>query len=114
MTETGPDFDEAIREASRQIGEIFRKDAERQRAELHEKIRAMLETARTKVGGELAEALLQVLLVADKWQAAPGWHWIAASDAADEILAAMETGLGLRAPAPLRTAGGGEAAEERQ
>ena len=98
MSETGPDFDEAIREAGRRIGEIFREDAERQRAEIHQKIRAMLETARTKVGGELAEALLQVLLVADKWQADPAWQFLAAHDAAGEILTAMETGLGLRTP----------------
>lgn len=108
MTGTGPDFDEAIREAGRRIGEIVREDIDRQRAELREKIRAMLERARTKVGGELAEALLQVLLVADNWSADPEWRWLAAHDAANEVLAAMETGLGLRAPAEVPSPGDGE------
>jgi hypothetical protein len=95
---TSPNFDEAIREASRQIGEIVRDDHERQRAELRSRIRALLEMARGKVGGELAEALLQVFLVADEWHASPEWQFITAHDAADKILTAMETGLGVRTP----------------
>jgi hypothetical protein len=98
MPDTDPVFDEAIREAGRRIGEIITEDNARQRREIHAKIRAMLETAAgIRPGGELAEALLQVLLVTDGWMAAsPAPRWIMAHNAADEILTAMETGLGVR------------------
>lgn len=91
-----PEFDEAIREASRRIGQIFTEENERQRQEVHARLRTVLELARTRVGGELAEALLNVLLVADKWHTDPQWQFLAAHDAADQVLTAMETGLGVR------------------
>lgn len=96
---TDPDFDEALREAGQRIGEIIRDDQERQRREIHDKIRALLQVARTKVGGEFAEALLQVLVVADKWQAEAAEVAVPVLDpyrAADDILTAIETGLGVR------------------
>ena len=97
---TGPEFDEAIRNAGARIGEILREDAERQRREVHEKIRSLLEMARGTVGGELAEALLNVMLVTDKWVAGAasppaGRLMLDRAKAADEILTAMENGLGV-------------------
>ena len=114
-----PDFDEAIRDAGRRIGDIFRKQDERQRREVHDKIRSLLEMARGRVGGELAEALLHVMLVTDKWVAdaasPPAGHlMLDRAEAADEILTAMETGLGVRTPAVVPVPGDGEAAREEE
>ena len=103
MPDTGPEFSEAIRDAGTRIGEIFRKAEERQRREVHDKIRSLLQIARGKVGGEFAEALLNVMLVADRWYAAEPSPDVPVATigllaAADEILTAIETGLGVRTP----------------
>jgi hypothetical protein len=90
-----------LTQAALRIGEILREDSERQRQEIADRIRSMLSVARTRAGGELAEALLQVMLVMDKWHAealrSPGrTPLIETTEAAGEILAAIETGLGVR------------------
>jgi hypothetical protein len=96
------DFSEQIRSAGAAIGDIFREDTERQRREVTDRIRAMLSVARTKAGGELAESLLQVMLVMDRWHgealaSANPPAMIGLTAAADEILTAIETGFGATA-----------------
>ena len=102
MSELSPDeFGEQIRAAAGRIGDIFRDDAQRQRREVADRIRAALNIASTKAGGELAGALLQVMLVMDSWHnealiSANQPAVIGLTAAADQILTAIETGLGVR------------------
>jgi hypothetical protein len=59
--------------------------------------REALEFTAGKPGGELAAALLEVVRVADRWhREADARLIIGLGDASDEILSAIEKGLGIK------------------
>lgn len=98
---TDDEFTARISEISASIGQILRDDMESQRQANAGQLRAILEQARNKVGGEFAEALLQVMLTVNRWEgqamaSAGRTPTISLEVACRDIITAIETGLGAR------------------
>ena len=99
------EFRDAIAGPCAEIGAILTESMNRQRQENRDHLLGLFRTARNRVGGEFAEALIQVMLVVNRWEeqamtpddAGMPQTTIELTDAAADILAAIETGLGANA-----------------